>query len=87
MRLRLSSVILPAVLLLTPVSILAQEHVAEEGGGGLFSINLGLSIWTVVLFVCVLTVLWRFAFGPILAAVQAREEGIQQAMADAKRRQ
>ncbi len=87
MRLRLSSIIFPAVLFLTPASMLAQEHGAEEGGGGLFSINLGLMVWTVVIFVCVLTVLWRFAFGPILAAVQAREEGIQQALDEAKSRQ
>lgn len=87
MRLRLSSVILPALLLLTPLSLFAQEHGAEEGGGGLFSINLGLSIWTVVIFVSVLTVLWRFAFGPILAVVKAREDGIQQALDEAKSRQ
>ena len=87
MRLRLSSVIFAALLLLTPLSLFAQEHGAEEGGGGLFSINLGLSIWTVVIFLSVLTVLWRFAFGPILAAVKAREEGIQQALDEAKSRQ
>jgi F-type H+-transporting ATPase subunit b len=83
----MSSVIFPAVLLLTPASILAQEHGAEGGGGGLFDINFGLMIWTVVIFVCVLTVLWRFAFGPILAAVQSREEGIQKALDEAKSRQ
>ena len=87
MRLRTSSVIFPAVLLLTPASILAQEHGAEGGGGGLFDINVGLMVWTVVIFVCVLTVLWRFAFGPILAAVQSREEGIQKALDEAKSRQ
>jgi len=87
MRLRLSSVFLPAVFLLIPVSAFAQEHGAEEGGGGLFSINFGLSVWTVVIFLCVLTVLWRFAFGPILAAVQAREDGIQKALDEAKSRQ
>jgi F-type H+-transporting ATPase subunit b len=87
MRLRLSSVILPAVLLLTPVSVFAQEHGAEEGGGGLFDINVGLMVWTVVIFLTVLTVLWRFAFGPILAAVKAREDGIQKALDEAKSRQ
>lgn len=87
MRLRLSVLFLPAVLLLAPVALSAQEHGADEGGGGLFSINLGLSIWTVVIFLSVLIILWRFAFGPILEAVNAREEGIKQALEEARNRQ
>ena len=78
---------LPVVLFLTPLGLLAQEHGTEEGGGGLFSINFGLSIWTVVIFLTVLTVLWRFAFGPILAAVNAREAGINNALEEARTRQ
>jgi len=65
---------------------MAQEHGAE-GGGGLFDINVGLSLWTVVIFLSVLAVLWRFAFGPILAAVNAREEGINKALEEARARQ
>jgi F-type H+-transporting ATPase subunit b len=53
----------------------------------LFDINVGLSIWTIVIFLAVLAVLWRFAFGPILAAVNAREEGINQALEEARSRQ
>jgi F-type H+-transporting ATPase subunit b len=87
MRFRLNVLILPAALLMSPVALFAQEHGAAEGGGGLFSINVGLSIWTVVIFVSVLTVLWRFAFGPILAAVNAREEGINKALEEARTRQ
>jgi F-type H+-transporting ATPase subunit b len=76
----------PVALLLTPLALLAQEHEAE-GGGGLFTINVGLMIWTVVIFLTVLAVLWRFAFGPILAAVNAREEGINNALEEARNRQ
>ena len=78
---------LPAALLMTPMALFAQEHGGEDGGGSLFSINLGLSVWTVVIFVTVLAVLWRFAFGPILAAVNAREDGINRALEEARTRQ
>ena len=87
MRPRISMLASPAVLFLTPMALLAQEHEAEGGGGGLFNINFGLSVWTVVIFLTVLTVLWRFAFGPILAAVNAREEGINKALEEARSRQ
>jgi F-type H+-transporting ATPase subunit b len=77
---------LPTALLSTPVALLAQGH-GEEGGGGLFDINVGLIIWTIIIFLTVLFVLWRFAFGPILAAVNAREEGINKALEEARSRQ
>jgi len=81
---------MPTILValpVTPVALLAQEHGAEGGGGGLFDINVGLSIWTIVIFLTVLAVLWRFAFGPILAAVNAREETINKALEEARMRQ
>lgn len=86
MRIR-TSLASPAVaIFLSPLAVMAQEHGAE-GGGGLFDINVGLSFWTIVIFLSVLAVLWRFAFGPILAAVNAREEGINQALEEARNRQ
>ena len=81
------SVLASLALLLTPLVAFAQEHGEEGGGGGLFSINVGLMIWTVVIFTSLLIVLWRFAWGPILAAVEAREKGIQNALDEAKSRQ
>ncbi len=86
MRLRLSMLAPPAVLLSSPVALFAQGH-GEEAGGGLFDINVGLIIWTIIIFLTVLFVLWRFAFGPILAAVNAREEGINKALEEARTRQ
>ena len=43
----------------------------------MFDINLGLSVWTTLVFLSLLGILWKFAWGPMLAAVQAREDGIQ----------
>ena len=43
----------------------------------MFDVNLGLSIWTTFVFLSLLGILWKFAWGPILEAVQAREDGIQ----------
>jgi F-type H+-transporting ATPase subunit b len=86
MRLR-TSVLASLAVLLTPLVGFAQEHGAEGGGGGLFTINVGLMIWTVVIFTGLLIVLWRFAWGPILAAIEAREKGIQNSLDEAKSRQ
>jgi F-type H+-transporting ATPase subunit b len=51
-----------------------------EGGGGLYDINTGLSTWTLIVFAVLVFVLGRFAWGPILSAVEAREKGIQSAI-------
>ena len=63
---------LGAYALILPVPVMAQE-----GGGGMFDVNLGLSVWTTLVFLTLLGFLWKFAWGPILGAVQAREDGIQ----------
>lgn len=62
-----------AILAAAPGALAAQEGAGSE----LFSVNLGLSLWTVVVFLLLLGVLWKFAWGPILDAVNQREERIQ----------
>lgn len=74
-----------SAFLASPAVLAAQE--AEGGGGSLFSVNLGLSAWTVVVFVVLLFVLKKYAWGPILDAVEAREDGIRDALDEAARRQ
>ena len=63
-----------SALLAAPASLFAAE---EGGGAGLFSINLGLTIWTIVVFLVVLGILAKFGWGPLLGAIEAREKGIQ----------
>ena len=80
--------ILPATLsiLATLPGPLWAQGGGEEGGGGLFDINAGLSVWTLLVFFALLLLLSKYAWGPILAAVEAREKGIQSALDDAAAR-
>ncbi len=61
---------------------LAQE---EAPKANLLAPNLGLMAWTLIIFVILAFVLSRFAFGPITAAVRAREAALEEAIASAKR--
>jgi F-type H+-transporting ATPase subunit b len=62
-----------------PGPLLAQGG-GEAGGAALFDINVGLSAWTLLVFVALLVVLGKFAWAPILGAVEEREKGIQSAL-------
>ncbi len=70
-----------AVLAMTALPALAAE---TEGEPSLFAGDLGNSFWTVLIFVLVLIVLGKFAWGPILSTLQARESFIHEALAKAK---
>jgi F-type H+-transporting ATPase subunit b len=61
--------------------------VLQEKKADLLSPNGGLMFWTIVIFAILLVVLSRFAFKPMLAAVEARERSMQAALDDAKRDQ
>jgi F-type H+-transporting ATPase subunit b len=71
--------------LLTPASLLAQEHAAPAGGGGLTSLQVNLMFWTLVIFLILFYLLRRFAFPPIFKAVEDRERALQEAIDGAKR--
>jgi len=72
---------------LTP-TIAALPALAAEGAGeappSLFAGDLGNSIWTILIFVLVLVILGKFAWGPILSTLQTRESFIHEALAKAK---
>jgi F-type H+-transporting ATPase subunit b len=64
---------------------LLQAAAHEASGGGPFSINPGLIIWTLVVFGLLMVLLWRFAWPSILKAVEERERRIQKQLEDAER--
>ena len=66
----------------------ATSTLASEGGGEqstLFTGDLGNIIWSLITFFVVLGVLGKWAWGPILSALQQREEFIRKSLAQAKR--
>jgi F-type H+-transporting ATPase subunit b len=75
---------LVALLLALPQALWAQG--GGEGTTPLFTVNLGTTVWTGIVFVALLLILWRFAWGPILSAVEAREKGIQSKLDEAATR-
>jgi len=50
-----------------------------------FARALDLTLWTIVVFLLMLLVLWRFAWGPLLRALQGREKSIADAIALAQK--
>jgi len=61
---------------------------ADQHGGGKVSIfagNLAVAFWTVILFVVLLVVLGKWAWGPILETLKRREEYIRQSLDEAKK--
>jgi F-type H+-transporting ATPase subunit b len=69
------------------VLISASIASASEGEGkvSLFSGDLGNVFWTLLIFVGVLVVLGKFAWGPILNGLNRREKFIHDSLATAKR--
>ena len=60
----------------------------EEAGGHVaspFDINGGVIIWTVVIFVILLALLWRWGYPALLRMVEERERRIQKLLDDAEK--
>ena len=74
-----------ALLASTP-SVLWAQGGAAEGGGSLYDINTGLSAWTLGIFAILVFVLGKYAWKPILEAVEAREKSIKAALDEAAAR-
>lgn len=52
--------------------------------GGFTDLELGLTIWTVILFLLFAGVLTKFAWKPLLALVEEREKGIRESVVSAE---
>jgi len=61
-------------------------HAAQAGSAGPLTWKTDLAIWTLVVFVVLLLVLKRFAWGPISAGLDRREQRIAEHIAAAERR-
>jgi len=61
------------------------EHIGEEGvNKNPSEFKTDLAIYTVVVFLLLLGILWKFAWGPIVAGLEKRDAGIRQNIADAE---
>lgn len=76
-------VFLTSFVLAAPV--LAQEHGAHEpAANNPFAGDIGNALWTLVIFGLVVLVLGKFAWGPLLRSLQAREEFIRESLEKAR---
>jgi F-type H+-transporting ATPase subunit b len=71
--------------MLSVLLLLQEGHEGGASGGGPFSINPGLIIWTLVVFGILLVLLWRFAFPSIVKSGEERERRIQKQLEDAEK--
>lgn len=63
------------------LSVLA---LANEGGGSLIDVDPGVVFWTVITFLVLLFVLKKFAWKPILTALDQRENAIRESLEKAE---
>ena len=78
----LHALALAALVAVRPATLVAQEGEAKPS---LLALQSGLMFWTLVVFLLLMFLLTRFAFGPITAAVRRREEALEEAIALAKK--
>lgn len=74
------SLALPA-LLASPTLLLAAPAGEQKS---ILAPHFDLAIWTIVIFVLLLTVLKKFAWGPMIQGLHAREENIHKAVSEAQ---
>ena len=75
-----------ALKLATALALASAPILASEvgGQGGPFEGNIGVALWTLVIFGLVIVVLGKYAWKPILGGLQQREEFIRASLTQAK---
>ena len=58
---------------------------AEAGGGSIIEVNPGVIFWTIVTFIILLWILKKFAWKPILGAMEEREHSIKDSLEAAEK--
>ena len=71
-------------LLVMALASVASAWAAEEGDVNLFAGDIGSAIWTLVIFLAVILVLGKYAWGPMLSGLQRREQFIRDSLEQAK---
>lgn len=71
--------------LLAAAASAGPAFAAEAGEPSIFSGDIGNFIFTLIIFVIVVTVLGKFAWKPVLRVLQQREQMIHDALVEAKR--
>ena len=82
----LRSRIAPRVLLTLLLLTIPALAWGAEGGGAPdpLVVDVDLAVWTFVVFMVTLAILWKFAWGPIAAGLDRREKGIADNIAAAE---
>jgi F-type H+-transporting ATPase subunit b len=65
----------------------SHEHIGQAGGVNTdpAEVRTDMALYTLVVFLLLLGVLWKFAWGPIVAALETREKHIHAEIAEAER--
>ena len=71
-------------LVLSMLALTPAVWAAEEGQSNLFAGDIGNAVWTLVIFLLVVFILGKFAWGPLLSSLQQREEFIRRSLQEAK---
>ena len=71
--------------MILPALLNAVQEGGGEGGFTPFSINPGLMLWTLIVFLVLLALLWKFGWPAILRSVEERERRIQHQLDEAEK--
>ncbi len=85
MRVRLYSAMLWLTLVVAAPALASEAAEEAHKTPSVFEGYFGESIWTLVWFIVLLAVLWRFAWKPILAGLTSRQEHIERQIAEAEK--